>query len=98
MSRIVAKTVKPVVVEEQQDFRGLGIVKTAIGEPPKFKTSAGKFRRVMARANHEVANLAGHIIEAMRHGNAVNCRAEIMVIDFDLLLGVEFAIPIKIAD
>lgn len=90
--------VAPATITEEQDFRGPGIVKTAIGEPPKFKTSAGKFRRVMARANREVANLAGHIIEAMRHGNAVSRRAEIMVIDLDLLLGVELAIPIKIAD
>jgi hypothetical protein len=34
----------------------------------------------------------------MRHGNAVSRRAEIMVIDLDLLLSVELAIPVKIAD
>ncbi len=52
----------------------------------------------MTGADGEVADIAHHIVEAMRHGNAVRRRAEIMVIDLDLFLGVELAVPIKIAD
>lgn len=52
----------------------------------------------MAGANGEVADVARHIIQPMWHGNPVRRRAEIMVIDLDLLLSVELAIAIKIAD
>lgn len=85
-------------ITEEQDFRSLGIIKAAVGEPPQFNTETGKFRRVMAGANREIADVAGHIIEAMWHGDAVRRRAKIMVVDLDRLLGIELAVPIKIAD
>jgi hypothetical protein len=94
MTHIVAAA----TIAEQQDFRGLWIVNPAVSEPPKLNAGTSKFRSIMARANRQVSDVAGHIIESMRDGHAIGGRAKIMVIDLDWLLCVEFAIAIKITD
>lgn len=94
MTSVVTAT----AIAEEQDFSGIGIIKSAISAPPTFNASTGKFRGVMACANREIADVVRHIIESMGNGDALRQRTKVMVIDLDLRLAVEFARTVKIAD
>ena len=95
---IIASIVATTTITEEQDFRGIRIVKDAVGQPPKANTGNGKFRSIVARSDGEISDIVSHIIESMRNGHAVSRRTEIMIVDMDLLLGIEPALSVEITD